>query len=98
MENLTKMRLIVAIGLVAYLFNSCHKKAEVLTPTFKTGEILYPDYAISDTMIVIDGPLLTQAIRECDGSDGAIAIAVWNGSLNYMDFRAGNNKINFKPL
>ena len=33
----------------------------------------------------IDGKSLTQAIRECDGE---IAIAVWNGSLNYMDFRA----------
>ena len=88
MKKTTKMHLIVAIGLVVYLFNSCHKKGEVLTPTYKTGEILYPDYAISDTMIVIDGKSLTQAIRECNGSDGEIAIAVWNGSLNYMDFRA----------
>jgi hypothetical protein len=87
MQKLTRMHLIVGIGLVIYLFNSCNPKTDVLTPTYKTGEVLMPSYALPDTVLVIDGKGLTQAIRECDGSDLEIASAVWNNGLNYDDFR-----------
>lgn len=39
---------------------------------FKNGEILYPDYAHSDTLTVIDADRLNQAATYWDGSDGEI--------------------------
>lgn len=39
---------------------------------FKAGEIIPPDYAHDDTLVVIDAPGLNAAIEQCDGSDGDI--------------------------
>ena len=36
---------------------------------FKPGEIILPDYAHLDTVIVINAPALNEAIEKCDGSD-----------------------------
>lgn len=39
---------------------------------FKAGEILLPDYACSDTLIVVNAERLNKEINECDGGDGDI--------------------------
>jgi hypothetical protein len=39
---------------------------------FKNGEVILPDYAHSDTLIVTDGKGLNEAIEKIDGTDGEI--------------------------
>ena len=39
---------------------------------FKNGEILLPDYAHTDTIVVMDADGLNEAIEKVDGSDGEI--------------------------
>lgn len=50
---------------------------------FKAGEILLPDYACNDTLIVVDAVGLNAAIEQCDGSDGDIAAVLYRHCAVY---------------
>lgn len=39
---------------------------------FKNGEIILPDYAHDDTLVVVDSEGLNKGIEDCDGTDGDI--------------------------
>lgn len=39
---------------------------------YESGDIIYPDYVHSDTLVVVDGFNLSFQLEHCDGSDSAI--------------------------
>lgn len=43
---------------------------------YTAGEIVYPDYAHEDTLIVVDPVGLNKAIEQCDGTDYEISTAL----------------------
>lgn len=70
----------IIIILISISIYSCNKGMEVNKHTFESddtnyynGEILYPDYVHSDTLIVMDSKLLNWCMEKYDiGSDGDI--------------------------
>lgn len=62
---------LIWLAAVGYKDKSVHTQPP---PLYKNGEILYPDYAHSDTLTVIDADGLNQAATYCDGTDGEINI------------------------
>jgi len=52
---------------------------------YHNGEILLPDYAISDTLVVINADLLNEIMPLNEGSDDAISIALGEGTIPFAD-------------
>lgn len=50
---------------------------------FKKGEVLLPDYAHSDTLIVVNAERLNKEIEICDGSDGDIDSVLHRNCIIY---------------
>ena len=86
MQKLTKVHLMVAIGLVVYLLNSCNEKQEVLTPIYHHGQILYPDYVSSDTLLVVMPEELTEEMPKCDGTDWGINEILARNCMTFEQF------------
>lgn len=64
---------------------------------FYNGQVLYPDYVCSDTLVVINEALLNDEIGKCDGSDGSYSDLLGEGCVNIADYNsymdlAGNGK------
>jgi hypothetical protein len=80
MSQWTKAKILALIVIFAYIAyraidGHLHPKEPVYKPNradFRHGEILLPDYACSDTLIVINAERLNHEINECDGGDGDI--------------------------
>lgn len=61
------MKSLTTLSIAIFLFCSCSKqsrldKKPVYVQYFKLGEVLLPDYAITDTLIVIDAIGLNKAV------------------------------------
>jgi len=55
------MRYLLSIILIFLLSINCKSNDDKLQ--FSTGQVLYPDYACPDTLIVLDGPKLTKEMN-----------------------------------
>ena len=60
------------IGFAWWIINREPKHKIFYDTEYKNGEILYPDYAHSDTLTVIDADGLNKAATYWDGSDSEI--------------------------
>lgn len=59
---------------------------------YVNGEILLPDYAITDTLIVVNADLLNEIMPLNAGSDDAISISLEEGTETFADYTATANK------
>ena len=79
--------LIIGLSLIVYGCSQIHRQTVKFdypdTSAHKTGEILVPDYANADSLIVMDGKGLTAAIDSLLHSDGE----GYRADIAFVDFK-----------
>lgn len=82
MNKWTLGQVVAVIAIVALITTRTQRPAQVPAfkpdrANFKAGEILLPDYAHDDTLVVINPSGLNRDIDNCDGTDWEIAGALY---------------------
>jgi hypothetical protein len=75
MKRLKTILFVTIYGAGLTFFMYCNRQKQTFKTDradFKAGEIVGPDYAHDDTLIVVDADKLNTAIYNCEGTDGEI--------------------------